>query len=241
MKTKRVISVFLSLTILICSISIGATAFAGTKSIKSVINSSKTWTDIGKDDDDLLTVYKFGKDKKVTVIVSNVAETRKRTVKYKISKNKIKFSYNLDSCMYNITLSIIEGSNLLKATQTTDDTKYVTLLDKGRFTQSADTKLMKNIGNSSWNAPSLKKKYSSFQKLVVYQLDGTYINGYIKTANGNISFYGVTNTRNTIKLQINENPDTYIIERMSNSNKLKVFIFKNASNKYTTETWTKIK
>lgn len=238
---KKVISIFLALTVIICLLSLSVPAYAASKSIKSVVTSSKTWCDVGRENGGNTTEYKFTKNNKVTIINSDLAQTVKKTVKYKISKNKITFTYNMYSYKYKSTISMIDGSNLLKITTTSDDIKYVTLLDKGSFKQRSNTKVMKNFEDSSWKAPSLKKKFSSSENLVVDPADGTDINAYFDTSEDYIEFYGVTNTVNTIKLQNYDYQDVYIIEKTSSPNKMKIFIFKNGSNKYTTETWTKVK
>ena len=209
---KKVISIFLALTVIICSLSLSVPAYAASKSIKRVVTSSKTWCDVGRENGGNITEYKFSKNNKVTITNFDAAETIKKTVKYKISKNKI-----------------------------SDDIKYVTLLDKGSFKQRSNTKVMKNFEDSSWKTPSMKKKFSSNENLVVDPSDDTDISAYFDTSDGYIEFYGITNTVNTIKLQSYDYQEVYIIEKTSSSNKMKVFIFKNGSNKYTTETWTKVK
>ncbi len=238
---KKVISILLTLTVIICSVSFTVPAYAATKSIKSVINSSKTWCEVGIKNMGVLTSYKFGKNNKVTIIYSDLEKTTKKTVKYKISKNKIKFSYNMNSYKLKSTISTINGSNLLKATTITDDVKDVELLDKGSFRQRADTEVVTNFENSSWNAPSIKKEYPAAQKLIVEPFEDTSTNAYLDIPNRHINFYCVTNTVNTIKMQSKNLQDTYIIEKTSSPNKMKVFIFKNGGNKYATETWTKAK
>ena len=85
---KKVISIFLALTVIICSLSLSVPAYAASKSIKSVVTSSKTWCDVGRENGGNTTEYKFAKNNKVTIINSDLAETVKKTVKYKISKNE---------------------------------------------------------------------------------------------------------------------------------------------------------
>lgn len=237
---KKVISIFLALTVIICSLSLSVPAYAASKSIKSVVTSSKTWCDVGRENGGNITEYKFTKNNKVTITNFDAAETIKKTVKYKISKNKITFTYNMYSYKYKSTVSMISGSNLLKINTISDDIKYVTLLDKGSFKQRSNTKVMKNFEDSSWKTPSMKKKFSSNENLVVDPSDDTDISAYFDTSDGYIEFYGITNTVNTIKLQSYDYQEVYIIEKTSSTNKMKVFIFKNGSNKYTTETWTKV-
>lgn len=236
---KKLISTLLAIMVVICSLSVANVAFAASKNVKTVATSTKVWSEINRESSDCTFQYKFAKNKKVTVVITVNDRVTKKTVKYTVSKNVIKFSYKFNSLTHKCSITTINNSNLLKIVDTTKYGKYVTLIAKGNLTYGENTAIVSRLDNTYWSSPSLRKANPTFQCLVVHEFSDGAADCYIAVNHGGLDGWCLARTKDTAVFTYENSNDLYIIEKTSNPNKMNAFLFKNNGNKFTLEKWTR--